>query len=53
MKDWKGIASGTVAPVAVIALWQAAASLGLVNPQVLPSPLAVVPPDFVRVSIEP
>jgi NitT/TauT family transport system permease protein len=42
IKDWKGMATGTVAPVLIIALWQAAATLGLVNPQVLPSPLAVV-----------
>ncbi|MRV71255.1 ABC transporter permease subunit [Duganella sp. FT92W] len=42
IKDWKNIGTGAVAPVVVIALWQAAASLGLVNPQVLPSPLAVV-----------
>jgi NitT/TauT family transport system permease protein len=40
--NWREIGAGTVVPVLVIAVWQAAASLGWVNPQVLPSPLAVV-----------
>jgi len=33
---------GLVVPALLIALWQAAATLGWINPQVLPSPLAVV-----------
>ena len=33
---------GLVVPALVIGLWQAASSLGWVNPQILPSPLAVV-----------
>jgi NitT/TauT family transport system permease protein len=36
------IGIGLVAPAVVIAAWQAVAALGWVNPQVLPSPLAVV-----------
>jgi NitT/TauT family transport system permease protein len=36
------IGVGMVAPAVVVALWQLVASLGWVNPQVLPSPLAVV-----------
>ena len=36
------IAAGSVVPVLVIALWQASASLEWINPQVLPSPWAVV-----------
>jgi NitT/TauT family transport system permease protein len=39
---WGQIGIGLVAPAVVIAVWQAVASLGWVNPQVLPSPLAVV-----------
>ena len=43
---WRGqlrdTAVGLVVPVLVIALWQAVAMLGWVNPQVLPSPLAVL-----------
>ena len=35
-------AVGLVVPAVVIALWQAVAVLGWVNPQVLPSPLAVL-----------
>ena len=33
---------GAIVPALVIVLWQAATALGWVNPQVLPSPLAVV-----------
>ena len=40
--NWKEIASGVIVPAIVIAVWQGAASLGWVNAQVLPSPLAVV-----------
>ena len=39
---WRQAAVGMVVPAVVIALWQAVAMLGWVNPQVLPSPLAVV-----------
>lgn len=38
----KEIAVGLVAPVVVIAVWQVVATMGWVNPQVLPSPLAVL-----------
>src|SRR5438552_2123011 len=41
-QNWREIASGLVVPIVVIALWQASAMLGWVNPQVLPSPVAVV-----------
>ncbi|WP_034300891.1 ABC transporter permease [Herbaspirillum sp. RV1423] len=37
-----GALQGLLVPVAVIAIWQAASSLGWVNPLVLPSPWAVV-----------
>jgi len=40
--NWREVAAGIVVPVIVIIVWQAAASLGWVNPQVLPSPLAVL-----------
>ncbi len=36
------LAAGSVVPVVIIALWQASASLQWINPQVLPSPWAVV-----------
>jgi len=39
---WRESAVGLVAPVIIIALWQMCAMLGWVNPQVLPSPAAVV-----------
>ncbi|MBC7454223.1 MAG: ABC transporter permease [Massilia sp.] len=39
---WREFGVGLVAPAVVIALWQAVAMLGWVNPQVLPSPVAVV-----------
>ncbi|CDG81384.1 ABC transporter permease [Janthinobacterium agaricidamnosum] len=38
---WRESGVGLVAPVVVIGLWQAMAMLGWLNPQVLPSPLAV------------
>jgi len=41
-QTWRRAGSGLVAPAVIIALWQACAMLGWVNPQVLPSPLAVV-----------
>lgn len=40
--SWQQAGVGLVVPALLIALWQAAATLGWVNPQVLPSPLAVV-----------
>ncbi len=40
--SWRQAAVGMIVPALVIALWQAVAMLGWVNPQVLPSPLAVV-----------
>jgi len=39
---WRDIATGMVAPAALIAVWHTAATLGWVNAHVLPSPLAVV-----------
>jgi NitT/TauT family transport system permease protein len=42
IRHWREFTVGLVAPAVVIAIWQAVASLGWVNPQVLPSPLAVV-----------
>ena len=41
-KNWRETASGAVVPFLIVALWQASAMLGWVNPQVLPSPVAVV-----------
>ena len=41
-KQLREIGVGLVVPVLVLALWQAVAMLGWVNPQVLPSPLAVL-----------
>ncbi|MET0265907.1 MAG: ABC transporter permease [Duganella sp.] len=40
--SWRQAGVGLIVPVLVVALWQASATLGWVNPQVLPSPLAVV-----------
>jgi len=40
--SWRQAAVGLIVPAIVIALWQAVAQLGWVNPQVLPSPVAVV-----------
>jgi NitT/TauT family transport system permease protein len=42
VSKWRDIATGLIVPAALIAVWQAAASLGWVNAHVLPSPLAVV-----------
>ena len=39
---WREAGVGLIVPAVVIAAWQAVAMLGWVNPQVLPSPLAVV-----------
>jgi NitT/TauT family transport system permease protein len=39
---WREIGIGLIVPAVIIAVWQAVAQLGWVNPQVLPSPLAVV-----------
>ncbi|MFZ6687995.1 ABC transporter permease [Undibacterium sp. SXout11W] len=39
---WREIGAGLVVPVVLIAIWQAACSLEWVNPQVLPSPWAVL-----------
>ena len=36
------LGAGLIVPVVLIALWQTSASMGWVNPNVLPSPLAVV-----------
>jgi NitT/TauT family transport system permease protein len=41
-KSWRNIGVGLIVPLILIGLWQAAATLGWSNPQVLPSPLAVV-----------
>ncbi|QNA90428.1 ABC transporter permease [Massilia sp. Dwa41.01b] len=40
-RNWRDIAVGMVVPVLAIAIWQWVASNGWVNPQILPSPLAV------------
>ncbi|MRW94793.1 ABC transporter permease subunit [Duganella sp. FT80W] len=39
--SWRQLGIGLVLPALVIAVWQAVTVLGWVNPQVLPSPLAV------------
>jgi NitT/TauT family transport system permease protein len=39
--SWRQIGIGLVLPALIVALWQTVAVLGWVNPQVLPSPLAV------------
>ena len=41
MGKWREIGVGLIAPAVIIAVWQAVAVLGWVNPQMLPSPLAV------------
>jgi NitT/TauT family transport system permease protein len=41
-QNWREMGAGAVVPIVVIALWQAASSMGYVNPAILPSPLAVV-----------
>lgn len=38
---WRELAAGLIVPVVLIALWQTACMMGLVNPLKLPSPLAV------------
>ena len=40
--NWRQVGAGLIVPLTLIAIWQTAASLGWVNPHVLPSPLAVV-----------
>ena len=40
--SWRQIGVGLVLPAVVVAVWQTVVALGWVNPQVLPSPLAVV-----------
>lgn len=40
-QPWKAWVQGAAVPLLLLALWQGVASLGWVNPQVLPSPLAV------------
>jgi NitT/TauT family transport system permease protein len=40
-RRWKDIAVGLVVPAIAIAVWQLAASMGWVNANILPSPLAV------------
>ncbi len=40
--NWRDIGVGLILPAIVITAWQAAAMLGWVNPQKLPSPLAVL-----------
>jgi NitT/TauT family transport system permease protein len=40
--NWRELAAGAVVPFAIVALWQLSATLGWVNPQVLPAPLEVV-----------
>jgi len=40
--NWREAAAGLIVPIALIAIWQAACSLGWVNEHVLPSPWAVV-----------
>ncbi|NMM12360.1 MAG: ABC transporter permease [Rhodoferax sp.] len=40
--NWREIGVGLIVPVALITLWQLIASMGWVNPHVLPSPAAVV-----------
>ena len=40
--NMREICVGMIAPAVIIAVWQAVAMLGWVNPQVLPSPVAVV-----------
>ena len=42
IKNWRASATGMVVPVAIVALWQACAALGWINPLVLPSPMAVL-----------
>ncbi|PKU23710.1 sulfonate ABC transporter permease [Telmatospirillum siberiense] len=39
---WRGLLRGVAVPVLVVAFWQGLASLGVVNSQILPSPIAVI-----------
>src|ERR1700752_4501252 len=41
--NWREIGEGSIIPILVIALWQGSVAPAWVNPQVLPSPLAVLP----------
>jgi NitT/TauT family transport system permease protein len=41
-RHWREFGVGLVVPAAIIAFWQFIAMMGWVNPQVLPSPVAVV-----------
>ncbi|MEB0137880.1 MULTISPECIES: ABC transporter permease [unclassified Undibacterium] len=41
-QKWRGAATGLIVPVLLIALWQSVTTLGWVNPQILPSPWAVL-----------
>ena len=38
----KKLLHGAIVPLLALALWQALSSLGLINPQIMPSPLAVI-----------
>jgi NitT/TauT family transport system permease protein len=38
---WRSVTTGLLVPIVIIALWQAACSMGMVSPLKLPSPLAV------------
>ena len=40
-RNWNELAVGMVVPLLAIVLWQAVASAGMVNPQVLPAPIDV------------
>ena len=40
--QWREIGAGVIVPIALIAIWQTACSMGWVNEHVLPSPWAVV-----------
>jgi len=40
-RNWRELGVGMVVPILAIALWQWVAAAGLVNPQVLPAPMAV------------
>ena len=39
--NWREIGVGLIVPVIILGVWQTVAVAGLVNPQMLPSPLAV------------
>jgi NitT/TauT family transport system permease protein len=40
--NWRELGAGAIVPIVLIAIWQAACSMGWVNEHVLPSPWAVV-----------